>query len=197
MRIKLSLHNHTNCSDGYFSVGGLLRYLKGHYDVISITDHNVLTIPHPLQLQGVEDLLLIRGVEVTFPSIHFIALEPMVTNRGVVELLRSSRVSWIAHPEFSMLRPDVCRQICKENYLDGVELYNSGFVAQWFSKWDWDLNFYAGDDLHVPCQLMTSWMEMDVKRLDKEVILEKLKYGEYELFNDPRELDFTLPEEHI
>ena len=194
MRIKCSLHNHTCMSDGYFTPHGLLRYLKDEgYDVVAITDHNVVTVPHPLQRQGVEDLLLINGVEVTFPSIHIVALEPLVMNKGMVELFRSCKVGWIAHPTFSGLEPEWCRTFCKGNYLDGVELYNSGMTAKPFID-NWDLNFYAGDDLHVPSQVFTSWIEMDVRRLDKELILEKLKCGEYELFNDPKEIDFGLLE---
>lgn len=177
MRIKCSLHNHSQMSDGYFTVSGLLKVCRdAGYDVVAITDHNVVTGPHPLQLREVEDLLLLHGVEVTFPRLHIICLEPSVLDKGMLGLIRSSRVSWIAHPGLSMLNPLVCKEICEREGLDGVELYTSGIRQL---KGDFDGNLYAVDDLHIPSQLMTSWIEMDVDQLDKETVLEKLKSGDF------------------
>jgi len=166
-------------SDGYFTVSGLLKSCKeAGYDVVAITDHNVVTVPHPLQLRDVEDLLILRGVEVTFPRLHLICLEPSVFDMGALGLIRSSRVSWIAHPRLSGLNPLVCQEICDREGLDGVELYNSGFRQ---FKGGFDGHFYAVDDAHVPRQIMTSWIEMDVKQLDKETVLKKLKTGDFGL----------------
>ena len=187
MRIKLGLHNHSQMSDGYFTVGGLLRYLKDSgYDVIAITDHNAYTVPHPIQIREnkVEDLLILRGIEVTFPRIHFICLEPM-KHKTVRDCLDTARVSYIAHPSFSGLNPFDCQMICDKYHLDGVEQYNNGFPN---FKGEVDGNLYAGDDLHIPSQVMTSWMEMDVDAIDKETVLGKLQEGDYELFNEPRDL---------
>ena len=187
MRIKLGLHNHSQMSDGELTVSGLLRALKeAGYDVVAITDHNTITIPHPLQLKGVEDLLILRGVEVTFPTVHIIVLEPTKTDVSPAEVIDYARVSWLAHPQFSMIRPDIAREICTRANLNGVELYNSGYISPWFSKWDWDLNFYAVDDVHIPSQIMTSWMEMEVDSLDKDTVIEKLISGDFWLFNKPR-----------
>ena len=167
-------------SDGFFTVSGLLKACKdAGYDVVAITDHNVVTIPHPLQLREVKDLLVLRGIEVTFPRLHLICLEPQVTNMGVLGVIHSARVSWIAHPGLSMINPLECQEVCDREGLDGVELYNTG-IRQF--KGDLDGNFYAVDDLHVPSQLMTSWIEMDVDYLEKEVVLTKLKAGDYELY---------------
>ncbi len=167
-------------SDGFFTVSGLLKVLNEVYDVIAITDHNTVTVPHPLQLQGVEDLLILKGVEVSFPSIHFIALEPTVFNMGMVGLLRSSPVKWIAHPGLNGFNILDCIDICDRENLDGIEQYTSGYL-QTKSNDLYKSNLYATDDLHVPSNLMTSWMEMDVNSIDKVTILEKLKTGDYEL----------------
>ncbi len=175
-------------SDGYFTVSGLLKACKEvGYDVVAITDHNVVTVPHPLQLREVGDLLVLRGVEVTFPRLHLICLEPSVFDMGAVGLIRSSRVSWIAHPRLTGLNPLECQEVCDREGLDGVELYNSG-IRQF--KGDLDGNFYAVDDVHIPSQLMTSWIEMDVKRLDKEEVLEKLKSGDFVLRWKPLDVLF-------
>ena len=175
-------------SDGYFTVSGLLKACEdAGYDVVAITDHNVVTVPHPLQLRDVGDLLVLRGVEVTFPRLHLICLEPSVFDMGMLGLIRSSRVSWIAHPGLTGLNPLECQEVCEREGLDGVELYNSG-IRQF--KGGFDGNFYAVDDVHVPSQVMTSWIEMDVDELDRETVLEKLKSGDFGLRWKPLDVLF-------
>jgi len=185
-------------SDGYFTVSGLLKACKdAGYDVVAITDHafdfspeslrSAVTVPHPLQLRGMEDLLIIRGVEVTMSRLHLICLEPSVFNRRILGLIGSSRVSWIAHPRLNRLNVLECQEICEELELDGVELYNSGIRQL---KGYFDGNLYAVDDVHVQSQIMTSWVEMDVKRLDKETVLDKLKSGDFVLRWKPLDVLF-------
>jgi len=181
-RIKIGLHNHSQMSDGYFTIGGLLTHLDTEgYDVVAITDHNAYTEVHPIIIRehALEDLLILRGIEVTFPQIHIICLEPIL-HEHIKECIDTARVSYIAHPIFSMLTPEHCDQIIKKYHLHGVELYNGGFINY---EGEIDGNFYAGDDLHIPSQVMKSWMEMNVGSLDKETIIEKLISGDYELKN--------------
>lgn len=190
MRIKLGLHNHTCLSDGYFTPSGLLIALKeAGYDVVAITDHNVYTVPHPLQLKEVEDLLVLRGCEVTFPQMHIVVLEPIRT-RTVADILLTARVGWIAHPYYQFRRDtEKMLEVCKRYNLHGAEIYNAGDLV--FDKVvaeDWPLNFYAGDDVHVPSQINTSWMEMDVESKDKDTIIEKLIEGDYDYFRKPSHL---------
>ncbi len=174
-------------SDGYFTVSGLLRYCRDEgYDVVAITDHafrfdpesiqSAVTVPHPLQRQGLEDLLVLRGVEITFPRLHIICLEPSILDMGVSKLIWSSRVSWIAHPGLNGLNRLDCMKICADLGLDGVERFCTGFRQ---FKGDFDGVCYAVDDLHIPSQVMTSWIEMDVEWLDKEIVLGKLKSGDF------------------
>jgi len=185
-------------SDGYFTVSGLLKACKdAGYDVVAITDHafdfspeslrSAVTVPHPLQLRGMEDLLIIRGVEVTMSRLHLICLEPSILDMGVGILIKSSRVSWIAHPGLNRLNVLACQEICEELELDGVELYNSGIRQL---KGYFDGNLYAVDDVHIQSQIMTSWVEMDVKRLDKDTVLNKLKSGDFVLRWKPLDVLF-------
>ncbi len=167
-------------SDGFFTVSGLLKVLNEVYDVVAITDHNTVTVPHPLQLQGVEGLILLKGIEITFPSIHFVAIEPTVFNMGDIGLLRSATVKWIAHPALDHLNILDCIDICDREDLDGIEQYTTGFLQTKPSE-QFKGVLYATDDLHVPSNLMTSWMEMDVNSMDKDTILEKLKAGDFEI----------------
>lgn len=181
MRIKLSLHNHSQMSDGYFTVSGLLKVLNdAKFDVVAITDHNTVTVPHTLQICGAGDMLILRGVEVTFPRMHIISIEPSVTNMGLIGLVRSAAVSWLAHPIFSQIFPPWPSKIVEREKLDGIELYCGGHIAY---KGDFDGPLYAVDDLHIPSHINTSWMEMDVDSKDKDTILEKLKSGDFEVVN--------------
>jgi len=172
-------------SDGYFTVGGLLNFLDMEgFDVVAITDHNHYTIPYPIHIRenAVEDLLIIHGIEITFPQIHMICLES-IKHETVRDCIDTARVSWLAHPNFPVrIPPEDCEYICEKYHLNGLELYNSGLTQ---FKGDWDRNFYAGDDLHIPSQVMKSWMEMNVGSLDKETVIEKLLSGDYELKNIP------------
>ncbi len=195
MRIRLGLHNHSQYSDGYFTVGGLLKYLSEEYEVVAITDHNHYTQVHPIHIRehGIEDLLILRGIEVTFPQIHIVCIEPM-RHETIRDCLDTARVAWIAHPSFSMMKPEDCKMICDRYHLQGVELYNSGFInfkppVDWE---DWELNLYAGDDLHIPSQIKKSWMEMEVGSLDVDEVVEKLITGEFELKNVPDEIEETV-----
>ncbi len=190
-RIKVGLHNHSSESDGYFTVGGLLRYLQDNeYDVVAITDHNRVTVPHPIHLRecGVtEDLLILRGIEVSFPLIHIICIEPILHKhiRSIMDYVDAARVAYIAHPKFSGINPVDCQRICDKFGLDGVEAYNSGFLN---FKGDLRGHLYAGDDLHIPSQVSTSWIEMNVGSVEKEGVLERLKSGDFEVFNQPHEV---------
>lgn len=185
MRITLGLHNHSLMSDGALVISDLLKLLKKEYDVIAITDHNTITTIHPLILKeaDVEDMIIIRGVEITFPMMHIICLEPGIHDVGIRKLIATSEVRWLAHPIQSYITPNIARMIVKRNELHGVEQYNSGDIS---FKGKIDGHLYAGDDLHISKQLKTSWMEMDVDSKDKDTILEKLKSGDFEIFNRPR-----------
>lgn len=192
MKVRLGLHNHTQMSDGYFTIGGLLRHLSEEYEVVAITDHNYWTEVHPIHIRenDVEELLILQGIEVTFPRIHIVCLEP-IRHETIKDCLDTARVAWIAHPNFSMLKPEDCKLICDKYHLQGVEQYNSGYIdfkppVNWE---EWELNLYAGDDLHIPSQIKKSWMEMEVGTLDVDEVMEKLIAGEFELKNAPDETE--------
>jgi len=181
--------NHTHMSDGFFTIGGLLRYVKDHgFKVIAITDHNTVSIPHRLQRQDMDDIIILTGTELTLPTVHIVMLEfPFEPELGYfvpnldINRLSLSRLKFVAHPSYQAITPLEYKTLDRILDLDGVELYNSGEVV---FKGEIDGNFYAGDDLHEPWQVETSWMEMETDSFDKETILEKLKVGDYELKNN-------------
>ena len=179
--IKCSLHNHTNLSDGYFPPGDLLHFLKMRgYDVVAITDHMNLTIPHELQMP--DDILFINGVEWWH---RYLGMEVVSLDvDGENPLMANSGISWIPHPKYVNKSNSVIKKaIVSIEEIYGLELWNAGELQllddeiEYFN--DENINYYAVDDLHIPEQAFSSWMEMDVDSVDKDTVIENLKSGDY------------------
>ncbi len=183
MHVALSLHNHTCMSDGEMGIHDLLKLLSTKYQVIAITDHDTLTIPHPLHLKGLrKKFLLLKGIEYSASGmVHLLGLEPTNTTGLPIEVWDSCRVKWISHPRLSDLSSSNIDRLLK-NFPDinGLEIFNSGILQICDNTDEFKgLNFYASDDLHMPYQLKASWMEMDVDKLDKEEVIQKLIDGDF------------------
>jgi hypothetical protein len=170
-------------SDGELDIHSLLKLLTTKYQVVAITDHDTLTIPHPLHLKGLrKKYLLFKGIEYSaYGMTHLLGLEPTKTTGMPIEIWESCRVKWISHPRLSDLT-SASIDVLMRNFptINGLEMFNSG-ILQISNNLDefQGMNFYASDDLHMPYQLRASWMEMDVDSLDKETILQKLIDGSF------------------
>jgi hypothetical protein len=183
MIIKCSLHNHTHNSDGYFPPEDLLIYLKhAGYDVVAITDHSYHTIPKRIP----NDLIFIDGIEYWLGDrgMEIIGLSTPVDN----PILANAVVAWVAHPKYLFCTfKQMVKTISELNNVDGCELYNDGELQlephelEYLSGYD--INYYGVDDLHVPAQLMKSWIEMEVDSLDKDTVLKNLISGDFWLAN--------------
>lgn len=174
-------------SDGALGIPDLLNLIGNSYDVIAITDHDTLTIPHPLHLKQVKydkPTLRLLGIEYSAHGmIHLIGLEPTQPYGTSIEIWDSCRVKWIAHPRLSDLSYDQLSSIL-ENFpsINGMEIFNSGILQISDNTEDFPMiNYYASDDLHEPYQIKASWMEMDVDELDKELIIGKLIDGSFDI----------------
>ena len=67
---KTNLHTHTNISDGRLTPAELVeKYKSAGYQVLSITDHNVI-VDH--SDKNTEDFLLLTGVEVNINDEHYV-----------------------------------------------------------------------------------------------------------------------------
>lgn len=183
MHLALSLHNHTNLTDGSLDIHTLLKLLTTKYQVVAITDHDTYVIPHPLHLKGIrKKFLLLKGIEYSSSGMtHLIGLEPTKPLGTSAEIWMSCRVKWIAHPRLSNLSFDDINTLIK-NFPDinGLEIFNSGILQISDNTDEFPgMNFYASDDLHEAYQIGASWMEMDVDSLDKETIIQKLIDGSF------------------
>jgi len=181
--IKLSLHNHTYMSDGYFSPEELLKFLhlKG-FDVVAITDHRVHTIPAEVP----EGLLFIDGIEYwsDYHRGEIVGLAPDISS----PVLSSTKLAWFAHPKYYYGDLDFMRKcILGNESIYGAELWNNRERQldedreEQFGKEGALL--FAVDDLHVPSQVMYNWMEMEVDSVDVDTVVENLKSGDFWLMN--------------
>lgn len=170
-------------SDGQLGLNELLKLLTSKYNVIAITDHDTLTIPHPLHRRGIRKKhLLLRGIEYSAAYLtHLVGLEPTQSYGTSVEIWQSCRVKWIAHPGLSGLsETDIDTILATNSGINGIEMFNSGILQVKDNTNSFHgCNFYSSDDLHEPYQIRASWMEMDVPSLDKELIINKLVNGDY------------------
>lgn len=183
--IKCALHSHTYHSDGELSPEALLSLLYNEgYSVAAITDHQKRTIPWNLSMP--DDFLFIDGVEWWHPhlgaeivSLGFDSQDTTIGNAGV---------SWIAHPywlmkNFRFTIELIAKIVISNKDIYGMELYNDGLKQlspeemEYLS--DYDINYYAVDDLHVPEQINQGWIEMEVDSLDRDTVLENLRTGNY------------------
>lgn len=176
--IKLSLHNHTNKSDGLYSPEALLKILAREYDVVAITDHNYYTRPKKIP----KDLLYIRGVEFAF---HQMGMEVVGLDFGTKPpFLQYAEVGWVCHPRFLHCPlSQMAKYIVSTKNVYGHEIYNQGMEQLSERQLDeidhYKFNHYAVDDMHVLYNLKTSWMEMEVDSVDKHTVLENLKSGDF------------------
>ena len=177
--IKLSLHNHTTNSDGHYKPEKLLQILAKEYDVVAITDHNYYTRPKRIP----EGMLYIGGVEFMFPNrMEILSLE----FNGKYPKMKNAEVAWICHPRFLQIPiTHMAKWILHNDNIYGYESWNQGMgqisEQQFETIKDYGFIQYAVDDMHVLCNLKTSWMEMEVDSFDKHTVLENLKSGDFEI----------------
>lgn len=185
MNIRCSLHNHTYNSDGDLGPEALLTYLYNEgFSVVAITDHQKRTIPWDLRVP--EDFLFIDGIEWWHP---YLGCEIVSLGFDAKEvLLGNAKVSWIAHPywlikDYSFTIERIAKTIELNENICGLELYNDGLkqlsVDELEYLSDYNVNYYAVDDLHIPEQINQGWIEMEVDSLDKDTVLENLVSGDY------------------
>lgn len=180
MRLKVALHCHSSLSDGEMSPGQLLRFLRDHdYRVVAITDHNHMTIPHELQTRGLDDMIILNGVEWTLPQYHLVLIDlPLNKTRTFSKFdVTNANLKFIAHP-FWTLNVDETLNYCDLYQLDGIEKFNRG-IECFFGEDVIGYNYYACDDLHIRRDIDTSWIELETDSFDKQTIIEKLKEGDY------------------
>jgi len=216
--VKAALHCHSTVSDGSLSPEGVVKfYAERGYKVISVTDHNVVTVLK----KKFEGLLTVPGIELSIgkgrggSSYHLVVLgleevsRPEVSNINelnsfLAEIEDRGGVSFIAHPYWSNLFSEDLYQL--SNYV-GIEVYNTGCdveVAKGFSMVHWDQLLSLGkkvwgiavDDAHgyffPPIDADYGWTWIKLKDLEERELLEALKQGFFYSSMGPQVFEFNI-----
>lgn len=131
--LKANFHCHTTASDGRLPPEAVADFYRtAGYDILSITDHRIVTLTDPPS-----GLLLIPGIEIDYrlPNewMHILGLgmDPEISSRwnrygtpqeGIDLIRRLGGVAVLAHPAWSLNSPATMRALTG---LSGVEIWNS------------------------------------------------------------------------
>ncbi len=207
---KGNLHMHTTMSDGQLDpMQAVMAYESRGYDFLAVTDHRMITrIP---EYRG--RLLLLTGIELDEEPterevLHFLGIgvhegltegiRPGMKAREYIDaILRNGGVPFLAHPHWSMNRPDTIKGL---EGLAGVEIYNS--VSR--PPYNADradsthiLDLLASDGLLHPTiaaddshfygeELARSFTLLQADRLEREDVVGALRRGRFYASQGPR-----------
>jgi hypothetical protein len=207
--LRCSLHAHTTESDGMLSPFMLRRYYTlGGFDVLAITDHDLLT-PPPEQADRGPMLLLLPGAELSLRApvsggpLHVVALGirelPAYTAETplaeVVEAVNGQGgVAVVAHPWWSGLLPDELGDLAG---VAAIEVYNGGCEVEQGrgnSALYWEcllargvrMNAIATDDHHLPgFNAFQGWTMVRARERTPEAVVAALRSGAFYASNGP------------
>jgi len=221
--VKAALHCHSKGSDGSLSPRGVVEFYKDRgYEVVSITDHNVVT----LLKDDIEGVLTIPGVELSVgrskcgSSYHIVVLgleeisKPKVNNieelnSFLAEVEDEGGVAFVAHPYWSNLFSEDLYEL--NNYV-GIEVYNTGCdveVAKGFSSVHWDQVISLGrtvwgiavDDAHrylfPPLDAGYGWVWIKLKELKEEEFLGAIRRGAFYSSMGPQVFKFHFKDSSL
>ncbi len=205
--LRCQLHAHTTESDGWLSPAMLRRYhVEAGYDVLAITDHDVVTS----QPAGNDQLIVLSGVELTVGrsriggAIHLLglgvttmpAVEPGSSVSAAAAAIRAAGgLSFLAHPVWSGIWPD---EIVGLESINGIEIYNGGIVREQgrgYGDTHWDfwlcyghrLTGIACDDLHrAGYESFFGWTMIHARERSREAVLAALAEGRFYSTTGPR-----------
>lgn len=196
--VKAALHTHSTRSDGGLDPECVAEfYGSAGYQVVSITDHNKVTLVSHPEIVTITGIEIDVGSEKTASRYHVVVLglsepPPQEARRSVADLLDWSRenncFAFIAHPYWSMLSGyDL---ITIKGY-HGIEVYNHGCeveISRGYSGSHWDYALSNGifsyglavDDVHrYTVDALGGWVEIDTDELDPHSILKALMEGKF------------------
>ena len=202
---KANLHSHTSGSDGRLPPGEVaLHYRRNGYQVLAITDHNVVT---PCREYSAHDFLCLEGLEIgvgkseTGSSFHTVGIG-VPEGFGVPEgsggefagpqtlldaIAAAGGVGFIAHPYWSCL---VAHDMLGLRNCLGIEVYNHGCeleIAKGISSVHWDDLLLRGERYVALGVDDGHWCGWDygggftmirAEELSREAILQALRNGD-------------------
>ncbi len=207
---KGNLHMHTTMSDGQMTpMQAASVYEDRGYDFLAVTDHRMITrMP---EYRG--RMLLLPGIELDDEPterevLHFLGIgvqegltegirPGMKAQEYIDAILRNGGVPFLAHPHWSMNRPDTIKDL---EGLAGAEIYNSvsrppynpdradsTHILDLLSSDGLLYPTIAADDSHFYGEeLARSFILLQADRLEREAIVDALRRGCFYASQGPR-----------
>lgn len=179
MKLKGTLHIHTNRSDGAFSVEEVVKmHIKAGYDFIAISDHDIVLKPDEL-----------KNLRCKFPEILiFNSMEFSIScddHIGIVYNDNGEEFVILNHPEIHCGNVEEKLNILfnkvKEkfkNKIDAIEITNQGQKSKLLVDSNLPLIKVASDDFHDNCNLLgSSYILVEVDEKSISNVFNSLKFG--------------------
>lgn len=216
--LRSAFHVHTTETDGWLTPAIQRRYhAQAEYDVLAITDHDMLTpVPETSQADHCTGLLTIGGTELSLTApksggpLHLLGIgitTQLAVGRGATlseaaaAIRAAGGLPYLAHPVWSGLRTDEVDGI---EACAGVEIYNAScgveqdrahadaHVDVWLSMGH-RLHLIATDDTHYPgYDAFQAWTMVHAREKTREAFLEALAAGRFYATSGPRITSLSL-----
>lgn len=196
--VRAALHTHSTRSDGRLDPERVVEfYGSAGYRVVSVTDHNKVTLVSHPRVATITGTEIEVGSEKAASRYHVVILglseaPPQEARRSVEDLLYWSQESgcfaFIAHPYWSMLSG---HDLVTVKGYHGIEVYNHGCeveISRGYSGPHWDYALSNGafsyglavDDAHrYTVDALGGWVEIDTDELDPSSVLKALMDGRF------------------
>lgn len=171
MKAKINLHTHERENSYDSSTPARVMssvYTALGYDAVGFVGHD--------EMANVESgqLIIFNGIERTIsedPEIHIVEYPEI-------------GFSFLAHPGRTRKDISLAKRLISEHSVDGIEKFSNG-VKQYEGHIDGVIEL-ANDDAHNVFQIGTSFMEIDVKEINRGQIVQAIKRGDITLRNNRR-----------
>lgn len=195
---KANLHTHTNFSDGKLDIHEIIdRYYYKGYDILSITDHNMVIWPWKKYGRDPEklDMLAVRGSEISNTD-HIGSYFADYTsksyseNKVIKEIGKEGGLAVMFHPGRYNRSISWYSQLYKRyDHLVGFEVINMWNKYK-YDEQTWDKILvklmperpvwgFANDDMHSARQIGLDWNTFFLPRLTEKALKNAMKKGHF------------------
>lgn len=190
---KGNLHTHTNYHGGRLKIEDIInRYLELDYSILSITEHNFVNWPWPLETE----ILAVKGSEISAIEhdlgAYFTSFDKskLSVAESLEEIKKDDGIAVLFHPGRYRMDINWYKELFSNNdHLIGLEVINQGNRYKEDEKtWDRILTEsmpqrpvwgFANDDMHIKQQLGRDWNVFLLPELTEEALRSALQEGEF------------------
>lgn len=177
--LKGCLHVHTDQSDGADPLDRMAdAYRNLGYDFIAITDHDFM-VPGGYW-EGIPesngDLIILKGLEFEYPSIHYQHLTKIVGTEETLYIFN--------HPsQYDLSLSELKKQIewvSQELPIHCLEVSERGVYVKLYDSAKIPLPKIVTDDAHCVEECGRAWVEVFCKKREPDSILQAIKRGSFQ-----------------